>query len=82
MNKRSNRHVPEDVLERYAMGRLSGEECEPVEEHLLLCAVCQRSLEQTDEYIRVAQAATAMVAHDSPNRTNTIAIPIWAAAAR
>jgi len=59
MNAGFNYHASEDVLETYAMGKLSAEDCAPLEEHLLLCCICQRRLEQADEYIRVMRAAAS-----------------------
>ena len=44
-------HIAEDVLELYALGRLSEAEITPVEEHLLLCPACQDALAATDEFI-------------------------------
>jgi hypothetical protein len=54
-------HVPEDVLEEYAMGMLPDQGCVPVEEHLLLCLVCQTRLDAADEYIRTVKAATSLL---------------------
>jgi len=59
MNAGFNDHVSDDVLETYAMGKLSDEGCAPFEEHLLICCVCQRRLAQRDEYIRVVKAAAS-----------------------
>jgi hypothetical protein len=53
-------HVPEDVLEKYAMGMLPDQACDPVEEHLLLCLACQSRLEAVDEYIQVIKTAMAL----------------------
>jgi hypothetical protein len=53
-------HVADDVLEVYALGTLPEHECAPVEEHLLLCTVCQIRLEETDEYIQVVKTAAAL----------------------
>jgi hypothetical protein len=63
MNAGFHDHVSEDVLETYAMGKLSGEDCFPLEEHLLICCICQRRLEQTDEYIRIIAAAALSLGH-------------------
>jgi hypothetical protein len=52
-------HYPEDVLERYAMGKLSGVDYVPLEEHLLICTACQTDLLALEEYILVARAALA-----------------------
>jgi hypothetical protein len=40
MNTRSLSHIPEDLLERYAMGRLSRQDCGPVHRHLPRCSSC------------------------------------------
>ena len=50
---------PEELLETYAMGKLSGQESEPVEEHLLLCPICQQRLDGLDDFIHVIKAALA-----------------------
>jgi hypothetical protein len=59
MNAGFNHHVSEDVLETYAMGKLSAEDCAPLEEHLLICCICQRRLAQADEYIQVVKTAAS-----------------------
>ena len=59
-------HYPEDVLERYAMGELSGVDSVPLEEHLLICTACQTNLLAVEEYILVARAALAAM---SPRRS-------------
>ena len=38
-------HLPEEVIERYAMGKLSDREVAPVEEHLLVCQRCRDDVE-------------------------------------
>jgi anti-sigma factor RsiW len=63
MNTGFNNHVSEEVLETYALGKLSDEDCAPLEEHLLLCCICQRRLERTDEYLRVIKAAASSLDH-------------------
>jgi hypothetical protein len=65
MNAGFSYHVSEDVLETYAMGMLSDEDCAPLEEHLLLCCICQRRLAQTDEYIRIITTAASNLGHGS-----------------
>src|ERR1700676_5278879 len=60
-------HYPDDVLERYAMGRLSSLECVPLDEHLLICTACQTNLLAVEEYILVARAALAAT---SPRRSH------------
>jgi anti-sigma factor RsiW len=58
--------IPEDVLETYAWGRLPECESAPLEEHLLQCRACHERLEQIDEFLRVARAATAALVETSP----------------
>ncbi len=44
-------HLSEEQIEKYAMGKLRGDECDQVEEHLLICASCQDVLEATDSFL-------------------------------
>jgi hypothetical protein len=57
MNTGSFSHIPEDLLERYAMRRLSHQECAPLHRHLLHCSSCQIHLQEIDEYVQVMKAA-------------------------
>ena len=50
-------HPSEEALEEYAFNRLSEKESAPLEEHLLLCQVCQERLAETDEYIGLMKLA-------------------------
>lgn len=61
-------HLPEDVLELYAMGKLSNLDCVPLEEHLLICTPCQTRLMAVDEFVRVIRAATSSLASHQPAR--------------
>ena len=60
MTTRLDQHISEEVLEEYALGMQSNQDCKPLEEHLLICSACQDLLAATDEYIRVAKAAAAL----------------------
>jgi anti-sigma factor RsiW len=53
-------HIADDLLESYAMGKLSERETAPLEEHLLLCAGCQERLAGLDDFIQVVKAALAV----------------------
>ena len=57
MNASFDQHFSTEVWEKYALGLLTEEDCTPVEEHLLICSVCQQLLAEADEYIRIAKAA-------------------------
>ncbi len=49
-------HVAEDVLEKHALGQLSEAECEPVEEHLLLCGPCQERFQFQLDFVSAAKS--------------------------
>lgn len=68
-------HFPDDVLENYAMGKLSDQESEPLEEHLLLCSVCQERLEELDGFVQTIKTALVNPVRTSPARVS-IRIPI------
>ena len=38
-------HLHEDAIERYAMGKLIGDELDLAEEHLLICQQCRNDVE-------------------------------------
>ena len=40
-----NRHLTEDDIEKYAMGKMTEDEAAPTEEHLLVCRQCREDLE-------------------------------------
>jgi len=53
----ANQHIDDELLERYAMGRLTERDAVPVEEHLLICECCRARLEETDAYVRAMREA-------------------------
>ena len=59
MNTGLEKHIPEELLEAFAMRMLSGEHCARVEEHLLVCADCQIKLQAIDEYVEAMKGALA-----------------------
>ena len=61
-------HLTEDVLESYALGQLSPQDCAPAEEHLLICPTCQDRLDQTDAYIQAMKVATSILSDRSLRR--------------
>jgi hypothetical protein len=56
-----DRHIPEEILEEFAMEMLSEPACALWEEHLLICARCRDRVAETDEYIRVMKGAAAAI---------------------
>ena len=70
MNAGLDRHYPEETWESYALGILSDQESEALEEHLFICHACQDLLAEADEYIEVTKAAlTRPVQKDPSTRT-------------
>ena len=59
MNASFKTHISDDVLERYALNQLAETACGSVEEHILICEICQARLQETDEYVALAKAAAA-----------------------
>lgn len=57
MHPAAMQHASEEVLERYAMGRLGEPELEQFECHLLMCADCREGLEFTDSYLTAMRSA-------------------------
>ena len=58
-------HISEDILENYALGKLSNDASAPVEEHLLVCPTCQDALQEADDYIGVIKAAVSSLEWDA-----------------
>ena len=54
--------IGEDTLEAYSLGGLPEAELAPLEEHLLVCAVCQRRLADTDAFVAAIRQALRQVA--------------------
>jgi anti-sigma factor RsiW len=89
MNVATACHFPEDLLESYAMGKLSDQEGASFEEHLLICPTCQKRLAEMDEFLGAARTAMSVLAqappshqtHRLPNsqKLRMIPKPIWAA---
>lgn len=52
-------HPSEDILENYALGRLTEPELGRVEAHLFVCHHCQDALIETDEYVAAMKSALA-----------------------
>lgn len=51
-------HPEEDLLEHYALGKLSGDELGRVEEHLLVCETCRDRLTELDADISAIREIT------------------------
>ncbi|MEK7751738.1 MAG: hypothetical protein AAB654_07460 [Acidobacteriota bacterium] len=92
MERLAQVHPSEEVLEEYALGRLTGPKLEQFEEHLLVCAQCQDGLEETDRFIVGIKQAAGRLQKESPvgmaprrkrrrfGRFKLLSKPVWAGA--
>ena len=89
MAKVQDGHPTEEMFEKYSLGHLSASECEPFENHLLICSECQDHLAAIDAEIaglkEVCKAAATAPASRSPRGLFAWLFaapkPVWAAAA-
>lgn len=56
-----DRHLDGETAERYSMGRFSARRVRAVEEHLLICARCRKSVASSDAYLAAMRRAAATV---------------------
>lgn len=77
MNTDFDNHIPEEILDEFAMEMLCEEEQAFWEEHLLVCNVCQNHLLETDDYIQVVKDAAAPTTELEKRRA--LAKPVMAA---
>src|SRR6185436_13699338 len=66
MTQNTNAHPAEELLERYAMHRLTGPELDLFEDHLLACTHCQDRLDTATEYVGIMRVAAEKVAAGAP----------------
>lgn len=51
-----NDHVPDEMMELYALGRLPEDLVPSLEEHLLFCVKCQEALQEEDVFSQTVVA--------------------------
>jgi hypothetical protein len=74
-------HALEENLERYSMATLPEAEAETLEEHLLICPLCQERLTESDDYLRAMRsAASTLRAENSSSWRGRLEL-VWACAA-
>ena len=61
MRPELNHHIPEEILEEFAMQMLGEVDSARWEEHMLICAACQDRVAEADEYIRTVKAAAKAI---------------------
>jgi anti-sigma factor RsiW len=76
MTKPNSTHLAEETLEMYSMGRLSETETEHVEEHLLICSVCQDRLTETDQFVQAIRSAARELEKEP------VRVPWWSSLAQ
>ena len=59
-------HLTEEKIESYSMGKLAESEVALVEEHLLLCGICQEQVEEMDEFVHAVREGTKLAKDDPP----------------
>lgn len=81
LDEPTRHHPGEDELEQYSLGTLPEARTGPIEEHLLICTVCQERLHEADEYIRAVRTAAGKLASESRRPwwgfLATPAQPLW-----
>lgn len=81
MQVESDPHFSEELLEKYAMGRMAEEQTQPLEEHLLLCSECQTRVALLDDYVGAAKTAAAALerkkAVSRPRLLDNLAGRLW-----
>ena len=67
----NQRHPDDERIEAVALGSVRGRTLAIIEEHLLVCQLCQPRLTQADEYIAALRAASRQLhtGEDGPPRT-------------
>jgi anti-sigma factor RsiW len=70
MASRVDLHLDEEAAERYSLGNLSARRVVEIEEHLLICEPCQRSVAAADAYVAAMRDAAAKLqkADEKPKR--------------
>jgi anti-sigma factor RsiW len=53
-------HIEENLLDQYALGTLSAESISELEEHLLVCSLCQSRLVEADELLLLLREAASL----------------------
>ena len=81
-------HPDDELLDQYATGRLGDERLAEVEEHLLVCSICQARIAELDEFLSTFRLASPRVSAQaaslwsiSPHRFLFWAAPVSATAA-
>ncbi len=70
-------HPSEEILERYALGRVGASDLEPIEEHLLVCPQCQERLSEADQYVLAMRDAARLLLNEQPRAVPETSSSRW-----
>jgi hypothetical protein len=73
-------HPEDEQLELYAMNRVPEPQLPALEEHLLVCKLCQERLMDAQNYVQAMKSGTRNVSEQEPQISWTRPWPVWAAA--
>ncbi len=81
MSTEGRAHPSADEMENYLLGRLSSDHNAALEEHLLVCEACQRTCDETREFVTATtSAARALAAQPEPSARSWWRLPFPTAA--
>jgi anti-sigma factor RsiW len=63
-----NRHPNDDQREGYSMGTLNAKEVAELEEHLLICEICQVRLRDIDAFVEAMRSAASVYRREQSTR--------------
>src|SRR5258708_33702499 len=59
-------HIEENLLDQYALGTIAAESIAELEEHLLICSICQRRLVEADQLLFLLREAVPLEGARTP----------------
>jgi len=60
------RHLEEDIAEKYSLGQFSARRVAEIEAHLLVCGSCRLAVAASDAYVTAMRNAAAEVRKQEP----------------
>ncbi len=61
-----DRHLDQDMAEKYSLGQFSARKVVEVETHLLICESCRQAVSVSDDYVAAMRHAAARVQKREP----------------
>ena len=72
-----NEHIEETLLDQYAMGTVPRASVAQVEEHILICSLCQSRLVAIDEFLTVFRSAALPADEPTPSWISVFRFRRW-----